>query len=205
MTLLGPLHEERLSAVLYTALASGADSIMDLGCGSGAFLSRLIRETQFTRILGMDVSAVALEVARQQLLDGRCDGPDRLLLVHGSYTQPDRRLQDYRVATLIETIEHLPPGRLSQLEHTVFAGYRPERVIVTTPNVEYNVLLGLAPGERRDPDHQFEWSRAKFREWAFGVARRCRFGLTVRGIGEPDAQLGAPSQMAVFDRIEASA
>lgn len=201
--MLGPLHEERLADVLSVALAIGADSIMDLGCGSGVFLSRLMEQRQFARILGMDVSAVALEVARQQLLSGRCDGADRLVLVHGSYTQPDPRLHGYRVATLIETIEHLEPGRLSQLEHTVFAGYRPQRVIVTTPNVEFNVLLGLAPGERRDADHRFEWSRAKFREWAAGVARRCRFRVTVRGIGEPDAQLGAPSQMAVFDRIDA--
>lgn len=197
--MLGPLHEQRLAAVLAVLLASELDSVMDLGCGSGTLLTQLLRQPRFSRILGIDASSVALEVARRELLGRRADTEGRLKLVHGSYTEPEPALRGYRAATLVETIEHLDPGRLSRLEHTVFAGYAPELVLVTTPNAEYNPIYGLRPGQLRDPDHCFEWNRGKFRDWAAGVARRNGYRMHIRGIGEADPELGAPSQMAVFE------
>ena len=44
--------------------------------------------------------------------------------------------------------------------------------IVTTPNGEFNALLGVPAHRFRHPDHRFEWGRAKFRTWAEGVAKQ---------------------------------
>ena len=63
---------------------------------------------------------------------------------------------------MVETIEHIPPERLSTVEQGVFGGLRPEYLVMTTPNSEYNPLFDLADGEFRDPDHKFEWSRDPF-------------------------------------------
>ena len=53
----------------------------------------------------------------------------------------------------------------------MFGDARPRVVVVTTPNVEYNVRYeGLAPGAKRHPDHRFEWTRAEFGAWAERVA-----------------------------------
>ena len=200
MSRLGPLHEQRMDAVMAELRGAGVCSVMDLGCGSGLLLARLLADARFLRVLGMDASAVALQVVRRHLLDGRVADEARLVLVHGSYTDGDPGLAGYEAATLVETIEHLEPGRLSRLEQAVFVRAAPGRVIVTTPNADYNPLYGLEPGGRRDPDHRFEWGRERFRAWAGGLARRNGYALRLAGIGEPDPALGAPTQMAVFSR-----
>jgi hypothetical protein len=53
----------------------------------------------------------------------------------------------------------------------------------------------------RHPDHRFEWTRAQFIEWCASVGR---FGYAHRvlGLGEEAADVGAPSQMGVFTRVE---
>ncbi len=98
-------------------------------------------------------------------------------------------------------IEHLDPPRLGAFERAVFAYARPGRVVVTTPNVEYNVLFETLPvGTLRHRDHRFEWTRAEFGAWAGGVAERHGYGVELAGIGPHDPERGAPTQMAVFRR-----
>jgi 3' terminal RNA ribose 2'-O-methyltransferase Hen1 len=61
------LHEQRLGTVLATLKSSGASRILDLGCGEGKLLRLLLKENQFTKIVGMDVSHRALERAAEKL------------------------------------------------------------------------------------------------------------------------------------------
>ena len=52
-------------------------------------------------------------------------------------------------------------------------------MVVTTPNVEYNVAFETLPaGQFRHRDHRFEWTRAEFADWA--DAWPARFGYAVR-------------------------
>ncbi|MET8299557.1 potassium channel family protein, partial [Streptomyces sp. NPDC005180] len=55
------------------------------------------------------------------------------------------RLTGYDAAVLSEVVEHLDPPRLPALEYAVFGSARPRTVIVTTPNVEYNVRWETLP------------------------------------------------------------
>lgn len=57
------LHQQRLGAVLAVLKQTGAQRVLDLGCGEGRLLRMLLAEKQFTQILGMDVSYRALEMA----------------------------------------------------------------------------------------------------------------------------------------------
>jgi hypothetical protein len=93
----------------------------------------------------------------------------------------------------------LDAARLRAFERVLFEQARPSTILVTTPNVEYNVRFEALPaGQFRHPDHRFEWTRAEFEAWAGGIA--ARFGYEVRydGIGQADTVLGAPTQMATF-------
>ena len=84
----------------------------------------------------------------------------------------------------------------------VFECARPATVVITTPNREYNVKWESLPaGTLRHKDHRFEWTRVEFRTWAESICER--FGYTVRylPIGPEDAEVGAPSQMGVFERM----
>ncbi|MCA1788883.1 MAG: class I SAM-dependent methyltransferase [Thioalkalivibrio sp.] len=188
------LHEERLDAVMHALRESGAATVLDLGCGSGALLQKLAADPRFTRIVGIDTSLPALHRAEQSLpVDAR------LSLRHGSFTEPDVRLAGFGAAAMVEALEHVAPGHLSQVEKAVFAVLRPRVVVLTTPNQDYNAVLGLADGEVRHHGHRFEWGRARFRSWAQGVADRNAYRVRFQDVGAADPLRGAATQMAVFE------
>jgi small RNA 2'-O-methyltransferase len=203
------LHEQRLDKVFTLVKATGATRVLDLGCGSGSFLWRLMQDSQFVDVLGLEQSGQSLRQARVKLSPylnifanhEKHQPCPRLRLICGSYTEPQPDLRGYPVAVMIETIEHIPPGQLSVVEHQVFCGLSPEQLILTTPNSEYNCLYGLQSGEYRDPDHKFEWNRARFRQWARGVASRNAYQVRFLGIGDEHPELGPPSQLAWFEKV----
>jgi len=98
------LHEERLAKALQVLLDSGATSVVDLGCGSGALLARLADQPQFEKIVGVDISGAALISAEQNLGDRLSRKDDRLSLLHGSITNEDPRLVGFDAAVLLEAI-----------------------------------------------------------------------------------------------------
>lgn len=192
------LHEERLEAVVDILRESGAASVLDLGCGPGALLRRLVAEKQFTRIVGVDVSLEALRQAARLLAASGASDCGRVSLMHGSFASPDPTLAGFDAAVMVETLEHIQLRRLSQVERAVFAELRPGLVLITTPNREYNVLYGLAEKELRHADHHFEWSRMKFQTWSAGVARRNGYRVDFEDLGPAHPALGSPTQMGVF-------
>jgi 3' terminal RNA ribose 2'-O-methyltransferase Hen1 len=197
------LNEQRMGAVLAVLRQSGARRVADLGCGEGRLLGLLLKERQFERILGVDVSLRALDIAQERLHLDRL-APlqrERLQLVQGALTYRDARLSGFDAACAIEVIEHLDPPRLAAFERCVFEFARPGAVIVTTPNAEYNVLFDTLPaGRMRHPDHRFEWTRTEFEDWTQGVAARCGYSVRLLPVGPQHEHLGAPTQMALFSR-----
>ncbi len=198
-----PLAVVRAFAVLAALKAEHASTIVDLGCGEGALLRELINDASFAKVVGVDVSHRALEVAARRLgLDRMPDTQRaRLELFQSSLTYRDDRLAGHDAVVLMEVIEHIDPPRLGSLERTVFGQARPTSVVVTTPNAEYNALYPfLAAGTMRHRDHRFEWSRAEFAAWATATA--ASYGYTVRflPVGVEDSRLGPPTQLAVFRR-----
>ena len=115
-------------------------------------------------------------------------------------TYRDRRLADYDAATLIEVIEHLDESRLAALARVVFEFARPKLVLITTPNSEYNIKFeNLAIGKFRHHDHRFEWTRVEFQKWATDICQRFNYTVSFTEIGSVDPDVGAPTQMAIFE------
>jgi 3' terminal RNA ribose 2'-O-methyltransferase Hen1 len=195
------LNEQRLGTVLAALKASGAARVLDLGCGEGRLLQALLKEKQFTEIVGMDVSHRALEVARDRLHYDRLPPmqKERLRLLHGSLIYRDKRIAGYDAAAVVEVIEHLDAPRLKAFERVLFECARPKTVVLTTPNREYNVKWETLPaGKFRHRDHRFEWSRAEFQEWAKGVASRYGYDVRFLPVGQEDPAVGSPTQVGLF-------
>ncbi|MEM9837144.1 MAG: 3' terminal RNA ribose 2'-O-methyltransferase Hen1 [Bacteroidota bacterium] len=195
------LHQKRLKKVAATLVDLAAESIIDLGCGEGKLIRLLLKEKQFKRITGMDISYSELTKCKERLhwdeLAPR--QKERITLFQGALTYQDQRLNGYDAAVLVEVIEHMDENRLPAFERVVFEFAQPKYVIITTPNREYNVRYEqLSAGSMRHDDHRFEWSRAEFQAWAYRVAEQHNYQVRFDFIGEEDPQVGAPSQMAIF-------
>jgi 3' terminal RNA ribose 2'-O-methyltransferase Hen1 len=202
------LHDQRLGSVLSAIKIAGAKRVLDLGCGEGKLLRLLLGDKQFDAIVGMDVSWRSLEIAQERLrLDQLPDRQrSRIELIQGSLTYRDQRLNGFDAAAVVEVIEHLDPPRLSAFERVLFEFARPGIVVLTTPNAEYNAVFATLPaGEFRHGDHRFEWKRTEFESWAAGVAERFGYEVNFEPVGPQEADLGAPTQMAIFMRKEVAA
>ncbi|MGM7648702.1 3' terminal RNA ribose 2'-O-methyltransferase Hen1 [Nocardia sp. JW2] len=194
-----PLVKLRRDAVLAALAETGATRVLDLGCGPGTLLLALHADQRFTEIVGADVSSGALAIAERRLKFHRM--PDRqrarITLVQSALTYHDDRLRGFDAAVLMEVIEHVDESRLPALERAVFGHAAPGAVIVTTPNVEYNVHYETLDGHRHD-DHRFEWTRAQFADWAARVADTFGYTVDIRPVGEHDPRTGSPTQLALF-------
>jgi 3' terminal RNA ribose 2'-O-methyltransferase Hen1 len=195
------LAEQRIGAVMAALRSSGATRVLDLGCGEGRLLRELLKDKAFAEIVGMDVSHRALEIASQKLRleDLPRIQKDRIRLIHGSLTYRDKRLAGYDAATVVEVVEHQDPPRLAAFERVLFEFARPQTIVITTPNVEYNVKFESLPaGKMRHKDHRFEWTRAEFQSWANTIATRFGYSVRFSPIGPEDQTVGSPTQMGIF-------
>ena len=197
------LNELRLATVTEMLKQSGARRVLDLGCGEGKLLRKLLAEKQFEEIVGMDVSHRALKIAQERLHHDRLPEKqkERLRLFQGSLGYRDKRLAGYDAAAVIEVIEHLDLPRLAAFERILFEFACPQTVVLTTPNIEYNVKFeNLQAGNFRHKDHRFEWTRDEFQSWAADVAKRFGYAVVFHLIGPEAEDVGSPTQMAVFTR-----
>lgn len=197
------LHRERIDAVLHEIRRSGARCVVDLGCGNGELLVWLRELDQITRLIGIDIDTSVLAEAREALGIDLLNPRAALKVCRGSFENTDwySRGGDGKIeaAIMLETIEHIEPGRLSRVEDTVFRALRPPLVVITTPNKEYNPIHGMADHEIRHPGHFFEWTRAQFRSWCEGVAGRQGYTARYADIGQRHPALGSSTQMVCFE------
>jgi len=197
------LNQQRIDTVIAEIKSIGGTRFIDMGCGEGKLLKRILPESRFTEITGMDVSSRYLSKAEYYLQIDRLPENQRrkLKLFQGSLLYLDQRLQGYDIAAMIEVIEHLDPNRLEVLEKVIFGNASPAAVIITTPNCEYNQKwTSLPAGNFRHPDHHFEWTRLEFQTWAKKVAADHQYVVGFKPIGPEDSLLGSPTQMAIFMR-----
>lgn len=198
-----PLARHRRAAVVAALRDVGARRVVDLGCGEGALLRDLLADPAVAEIVGVDVAPRALDAAERRLgLDRLSDAQRaRVALRQSSVTYRDPALAGFDAVVLMEVVEHVDPDRLPALEANVFGHARPGAVVVTTPNADYNPRYAALPaGTTRHRDHRFEWSRAEFAAWAGRVGERYGYAVDLRPVGEVDAEVGPPTQLALFTR-----
>ena len=197
------LNEQRLNSVVAALRSVNAKRVLDLGCGEGKLLRVLLDDRSFEEIVGVDVSHRALRIAHERLRVERLPARqrERIKLMQGSLMYRDQRLAGFDAAAVVEVIEHLDQPRLAAFERVLFEFAKPSAVVLTTPNVEYNPRFESLPaGMFRHKDHRFEWTRAQFGQWAQKIGERYGYAVRFFAVGTEDAEVGAPTQMAVFER-----
>ncbi|WP_036043937.1 3' terminal RNA ribose 2'-O-methyltransferase Hen1 [Leptospira alstonii] len=194
-------HEKRLKFVADKLIESGAERVLDLGCGEGKLIRHLMKQKQFSEIVGIDVSYSELLKAKERLKfeEMAPKQKERVKLIQGSLTYKDNRLEGYDAAAVVEVIEHLDLNRLDAFEKVIFQCAKPKTVILTTPNKEYNVVWEtLDSEEMRHDDHRFEWTRKEFEDWSSRIGLEYNYRVELLPVGDEVESVGAPSQMAIF-------
>lgn len=197
------LHQKRLNKAFEFLKDSKANSVLDIGCGEGKLLKLLLKEGQFKRLAGTDVSFSELQKAKEALYLNEASPAmrERITIFQSSVTYKDERLKGFDAVALVEVIEHLDPERLSAMQQVVFGFARPATVVLSTPNAEYNtVFKKLDEGSFRHEDHRFEWKRAEFEKWCEKVSNEFNYEVAIYPVGDEEVNVGAPSQMAVFKK-----
>ena len=74
-------------------------------------------------------------------------------------------------------------------------------MVITTPNVEYNVRFENLPAQYTSaPGPSLRMDTTRICYLGRGVAERHGYEVVMSGIGPVDAEVGSPTQMAVFSR-----
>ncbi|MBK9261908.1 MAG: methyltransferase domain-containing protein [Polyangiaceae bacterium] len=182
------LDDARIDAIVAQLRLASVHSVVDLACGDGKLLLRLVREKALTRIVGLDVSSRMLDAAAARMkLDRRAGKKsERLELLHGSLYYKDSRLRGFDAAVLVDMIQFVYPNRLADVEKVVFDDAQPSTVVVMM-----NAAGGDASSEARH-----DWSVDKFDAWARSVSSGRGYRLGLSRVGS--ANSGAA--MAVFSR-----
>ena len=197
------LHTQRLDWVVEQLQGARAARVVDVGCGEGRLLARLLEAPEFTEIVGTDASTRSLELAGRRLRLRRMpeERRKRIQLMQSGLTYRDDRLAGYDAAAVVEVIEHIDPERVRAFEIALFEHMRPRTVVLTTPNREYNIRFdNLTTRGLRHRDHRFEWTRDEFAEWAAGVCERHGYEVETGGIGAEDDKAGQPTLRGLFTR-----
>lgn len=194
------LSAMRHQAIARVLLENKASSVIDLGCGNGAFLSFLAGQKGFAKTGGMDIKPENAAEAGKRLYE-RSGGPIRGAEIFiGSLTYPDSRLDAYEAAVLSEVIEHFEPERMDLVMKNILGCMKPRLLVMTTPNKAYNALYNLREDESRHPDHRHEFDTAEFAAFCQRQAALYGYEYEPASIGESAPLAGAPSLMGVFKK-----
>ncbi|KAK2152848.1 hypothetical protein LSH36_316g05010 [Paralvinella palmiformis] len=201
-----PLYRQRYQHVAEVLDKECVRSVVDLGCSEHKVLPVFKSVPTIEIIVCVDIDQAALSsnphLLQPLLTDylARRSRPLVISLYHGDAQLYDVRLANTEAVTLIEVIEHLSPDILKAVSSNVFSNLHPRVIVITTPNVEYNVVFGDGTGFRHW-DHKFEWTRAEFEKWCGTLAEHYGYSVSYSGVGSPPADLqyiGYCTQVAVF-------
>lgn len=194
-------NQMRRSAISDVIAASGAKTIIDLGCGDGSFVFSLHGQNRYEKLAGMDASAQNIENARKKFdspFFHRRKSPEFFI---GSITYRDKRISGYDAVILSEVIEHFEPERMDGVMRNILGEARPKLFVMTTPNKAYNQEFPfLEAGEFRHPDHRHEFGEDEFISFCEKYAAVFGYDLEISHVGVELSRIGSPTFMGIFKK-----
>ncbi|MGE0631971.1 MAG: class I SAM-dependent methyltransferase, partial [Pseudobdellovibrionaceae bacterium] len=126
-------HQYKFDEVV-TRIPDGS-RVLDVGCGPGSFIYRLLSQKKNCRAVGADLANGQIEFARENV--GSKFSSDSVQFVSLDDGKLPEKLMNkqFDFATCIEVIEHIHPFYALQMLEQMKRAIRPNgRVILTTPN-----------------------------------------------------------------------
>lgn len=95
-------HNTAFHTELLASVASDATRVLDIGCGDGLLLQKLVRTSR--HITGIDPDAAALMKARERL----SDHPDVQTVLGDFLASPELDTRHFDLITCVATLHHMP-------------------------------------------------------------------------------------------------
>lgn len=123
-------HRLKFTRVLELLPRENGQSILDIGCFAGTFLS-IVDEQRFTRQVGVDILAEQVQYAQDHFGDAH-----RKFVHVQNVREIDSKVEgQFDNVTLIEVIEHLTPSEIDETLKQAAKKLRPGgRLVMSTPN-----------------------------------------------------------------------
>jgi len=171
-------------------------SVIDYGCGEGSYvkgIAPIISKkggTYYAHDIDKDELAKAVKKAKD------------MNLTNVKFFDSEEELRKVAIeeCTIIvsEVVEHLPPDQSVDIIANIINNYNWLRIIITTPNYEFNVNYDIE-GFRHD-DHKVEFTRSEFKEYMDSVFEKVHKNYSVKYIDVGDIVDGTScSQGAIID------
>ncbi|XP_005148137.1 small RNA 2'-O-methyltransferase [Melopsittacus undulatus] len=201
-----PLYRQRYQFVKDLVGKYKPKKVADLGCADCKLLCMLKFCGCIEVLAGVDICGSVMKEKMHRLSPLPVDylqpreGSLTVTLHHGSVAHKDPCMLGFDLVTCIELIEHLEESELKKFPEVVFGFMAPSRVVISTPNSEFNPLL---PGVKlfRNQDHKFEWTQLQFQSWALETAKCYGYSVEFTGVGHPPRgmeNVGFCTQIGVF-------
>lgn len=150
-------------------LQTGRGNIVDIGCGDGALIDNVWPQLQNTErnYIGIDVDDNAIfktsKKLRNRVSDGKLTEEQSSLFssVDEYFNNSSKVSLEDSDMVLIEVIEHMTQTEAEQLIDKCMEQH-PMRIIITTPNKDFNTFYAMEPAEMRHDDHKFEFTKVEF-------------------------------------------
>lgn len=171
------LGDKRYASIKDILKNYGSKKIIDFGCGGGKLTLKIEEDAQ--RVLAVDSYYPALE--RLKIKSRKNPKIDIKL---GNVYYFDQDYAGYDSVVLCEVIEHL--NYPNYVMENIFENIKPELLVVTTPNRNYNYHYGMIESEKRHRDHKFEWNTEEFKSYIQSVQDSYGYDVEYVGVGDPD-------------------
>ena len=212
--------EKRRVKVMEFINQNQINKILDLGCGEGKLITYLLSlELGLSQIFGIDIDGNSLEIAKNHIeniikywkIDDRkmalynkkkstkCINIDIFkenLLTKNEYFK--QIFHNIDLITFIEVIEHLPVNDAENCFDIILGYYKPKKLIVTTPNKDYNVLFEMKDDQMRNDDHKFEWTKEEFYRICTKFGYKFNYIVEFDGVGFYNEKYGYSTQICYF-------
>ena len=154
--------------------------ILDFGCGEGRFFplsKRIPSSTYYAVERNEGVRDEARKSAERRELEN--------IIVLDSL-EAFLQLETGRefVAVLSEVFEHNDPAYMKEVLQGLFQNPYCSKILLTTPNRDFNPFYYLQEGEKRHKDHVIEMSKAEAETYFSDVVQGTNFSCKTSGLGD---------------------
>lgn len=150
--------------------------IVDVGCGEGYYAIDLASKMGGIEYHAVDINEECRDVISRKAAKRQLDN----VKVYDNQANIDS-FQD-RDVLFVEVMEHMPMEDATNLAKEILKK-NPNRLILTTPNKEFNVNYSFDQEQMRHDDHHFELTKGEFQNFVDKI-KPLGYNVTIHDIGD---------------------